>query len=84
MGHPQHLVGTKPELLLVPSSLNMGHPQMIETPTQTATRLGVSVRTINRRIRLGRLVAIRTPAPGRNGFINLLPFPQPPSLSVTQ
>jgi hypothetical protein len=61
----------------------MGLPQTIETPGQAATRLGVTTRTINRRIRLGRLVAIRTPAPGRNGFINLLPFPQP-SLSVTQ
>lgn len=62
----------------------MGLPQTIETTTQAAARLGVTTRTINRRIRLGRLVAIRTPAPGRNGFVNVLPFPQPTSLSVTR
>ena len=60
----------------------MEHPQVIETANQTADRLGVSVKTINRRIRTGRQVALRIPAPGRNGFINLLPFPQPTSLSV--
>jgi hypothetical protein len=79
MGHHQQVA----DLLLVKASLGMGLPQTIETPGQAATRLGVTTRTINRRIRLGRLVAIRTPAPGRNGFINLLPFPQP-TLSVTQ
>ena len=81
MGHHQQIVA---DLLLAPTSLSMGLPQAIETPGQAATRLGVTTRTINRRIRLGRLVAIRTPAPGRNGFINLLPFPQPTSLSVTR
>ena len=84
MGHDQQIVGTTPSGgLLVKTSLGMGLPQTIETPGHAATRLGVTTRTINRRIRLGRLVAIRTPAPGRNGFINLLPFPQP-TLSVTR
>jgi hypothetical protein len=81
MRQPQHIVDGAD--LLVQTPLSMGLPQTIETPGQAATRLGVTTRTINRRIRLGRLVAIRTPAPGRNGFINLLPFPQP-TLSVTR
>lgn len=59
----------------------MGHPQLVETTTQAAARLGVSVRTINRRIRMGRLVAIKIPSSGRNAFLNVLPFPQP-TLSV--
>ena len=61
----------------------MTHPQTLETPGQAATRLGVTTRTINRRIHTGQLVALRIPSPGRNGFMHLLPFPQP-SLSVTR
>jgi hypothetical protein len=62
----------------------MFRPLRMESPVAYANRLGVSPRTVNRLIARGALVALRIPAGNRQRFFNLIPFPQPPSLSVTQ
>lgn len=52
----------------------MANP-IIESAAQIAARLGVSVKTINRRVRKGTMAAIKHPTLGKNGFINLFITP---------
>ena len=58
----------------------MANP-IIETVAQAAARLGVTTRTINRRIQKGTMAGIKLPSPGRNSFINLLFTPSEPNES---
>ena len=58
----------------------MANP-IIETVAQAAARLGVTTRTINRRIQKGTMAGIKLPSPGRNSFINLLFTPSKPNKS---